>query len=426
MKYTNIATHLFTKQCHNLKSNPRPLLFVVLAEKQSSVGTRDDGGGEDEKLPSCGDYVMHFVTLLWKLLFAFVPPTGITSRACRLRQYSTPYYSIANLPLFMQLDTRVLTSNHQQRPRTSSIIMSYVQRSSRGALVQFAFVVCNLLFMQVREVVYSRRRKLNKMSAYTRQKAKSKYRNRIRLERASQKQSSDTHKTPYDRVVMRRQDQDNRTSMELRGLINTRRNDAQESVSLVSGKLENVNEERETPRRESEELSPDKDTWPVIKGDCTHVVSSLRANIFAEKQAALPYRSLIRGAGGGGGVKYEGTVWRGCGGVELLRGYVCFVVSILAIGVVTAVIGDVASHFGSTLGVRDSVTAIVFVALGTSIPGNVLSLPPLPSSLTSPTPLNMLPHSPYSHVPTAGFTIGRRDAARQASADQSFDAGDGE
>ncbi|KAJ8867138.1 hypothetical protein PR048_033002 [Dryococelus australis] len=38
------------------------------------------------------------------------------------------------------------------------------------------------------------------MSAYTRQKAKSKYRNRIRLERAPQKQSSDAHKTPYDRV----------------------------------------------------------------------------------------------------------------------------------------------------------------------------------------------------------------------------------
>ncbi|KAJ8888023.1 hypothetical protein PR048_007508 [Dryococelus australis] len=36
--------------------------------------------------------------------------------------------------------------------------------------------------------------------AYTRQKSKSKYRNRIRLERASQKQSSDTHETPYDRV----------------------------------------------------------------------------------------------------------------------------------------------------------------------------------------------------------------------------------
>ncbi|KAJ8888190.1 hypothetical protein PR048_007677 [Dryococelus australis] len=37
-------------------------------------------------------------------------------------------------------------------------------------------------------------------SAFTRQKAKSKYINRIRLERVSQKQSSDTHETPYDRV----------------------------------------------------------------------------------------------------------------------------------------------------------------------------------------------------------------------------------
>ncbi|KAJ8893690.1 hypothetical protein PR048_006290 [Dryococelus australis] len=42
--------------------------------------------------------------------------------------------------------------------------------------------------------------KHNSTSAYTRQKAKSKYRNRIRLERVSQKQSSETHKTPYDRV----------------------------------------------------------------------------------------------------------------------------------------------------------------------------------------------------------------------------------
>lgn len=50
-------------------------------------------------------------------------------------------------------------------------------------------------------------------------------------------------------------------------------------------------------------------------------------------------------------------------------GYLCFVISILCIGVVTAIIGDVASHFGCTLGIKDSVTAIVFVALGTSIPG---------------------------------------------------------
>lgn len=55
---------------------------------------------------------------------------------------------------------------------------------------------------------------------------------------------------------------------------------------------------------------------------------------------------------------------------DFYGGYLCFVVSILSIGVVTAIIGDVASHFGCTLGIKDSVTAIVFVALGTSIPGN--------------------------------------------------------
>lgn len=27
-------------------------------------------------MPSCGDYVLHFLTLFWKILFAFVPPTG--------------------------------------------------------------------------------------------------------------------------------------------------------------------------------------------------------------------------------------------------------------------------------------------------------------------------------------------------------------
>lgn len=58
----------------------------------------------------------------------------------------------------------------------------------------------------------------------------------------------------------------------------------------------------------------------------------------------------------------------------MLRGYLCFVVSILCIGIVTAVIGDVASHFGATLGIKDAVTAIVFVALGTSIPGEFITL----------------------------------------------------
>lgn len=59
--------------------------------------------------------------------------------------------------------------------------------------------------------------------------------------------------------------------------------------------------------------------------------------------------------------------------IDIAKGYLCFVVSIVCIGVVTAVIGDVASHFGATLGIKDSVTAIVFVALGTSIPDTFAS-----------------------------------------------------
>jgi solute carrier family 8 (sodium/calcium exchanger) len=55
--------------------------------------------------------------------------------------------------------------------------------------------------------------------------------------------------------------------------------------------------------------------------------------------------------------------------LDMFSGYVCFVVCIFCIGCLTAVIGDVASHFGCTVGVKDAVTAITFVALGTSVPG---------------------------------------------------------
>lgn len=55
------------------------------------------------------------------------------------------------------------------------------------------------------------------------------------------------------------------------------------------------------------------------------------------------------------------------------NGYLCFTISILCIGFVTAIIGDVASHFGATCGIEDSITAIVFVALGTSIPDTFAS-----------------------------------------------------
>lgn len=54
----------------------------------SQSGDDDDEGGDDEEggdepkedeeppSPSCSDYIMHFLTVFWKLLFACIPPTG--------------------------------------------------------------------------------------------------------------------------------------------------------------------------------------------------------------------------------------------------------------------------------------------------------------------------------------------------------------
>ena len=60
--------------------------------------------------------------------------------------------------------------------------------------------------------------------------------------------------------------------------------------------------------------------------------------------------------------------------VFFANGYPCFVVSIAMIGVCTAVIGDVAGHLGCFIFLKDSVNAIAFVALGTSVPGTDIVL----------------------------------------------------
>ncbi|KAM4018632.1 sodium/calcium exchanger 1-like isoform 2-T2 [Anomaloglossus baeobatrachus] len=58
---------------------------------------------------------------------------------------------------------------------------------------------------------------------------------------------------------------------------------------------------------------------------------------------------------------------------EYWGGWACFLVSICIIGILTAVTGDLAAHFGCTVGLKDSVTAVVFVALGTSVPDTFAS-----------------------------------------------------
>ena len=54
----------------------------------------------------------------------------------------------------------------------------------------------------------------------------------------------------------------------------------------------------------------------------------------------------------------------------LYGGYGTFVLSIAVIAFITALISDVAGHLGCFIFLRDSVNAMAFVALGTSIPGS--------------------------------------------------------
>nr|AKN21458.1 slc8a-4 [Schmidtea mediterranea] len=58
---------------------------------------------------------------------------------------------------------------------------------------------------------------------------------------------------------------------------------------------------------------------------------------------------------------------------DYLGGWLCFIVSIFCIGVLTAMFGDLASSFGCTLGLLDEVVAITFVAVGTSLPDTFAS-----------------------------------------------------
>ena len=50
----------------------------VTSSPSGDDGDDEEGkeGGGAERMPSCADYIMHFVTVFWKVLFAFVPPTG--------------------------------------------------------------------------------------------------------------------------------------------------------------------------------------------------------------------------------------------------------------------------------------------------------------------------------------------------------------
>ena len=59
---------------------------------------------------------------------------------------------------------------------------------------------------------------------------------------------------------------------------------------------------------------------------------------------------------------------------RIKSGVVAFCFALAFIGLVTAIVGEVANLFGCALGLKQSVTAITFVALGTSLPDTFASM----------------------------------------------------
>ena len=59
---------------------------------------------------------------------------------------------------------------------------------------------------------------------------------------------------------------------------------------------------------------------------------------------------------------------------HLWHGWACFIGALSMIGMVTFVIGEFAGLFGCVLGIAPSITAITFVALGTSLPDTFASM----------------------------------------------------
>ena len=57
----------------------------------------------------------------------------------------------------------------------------------------------------------------------------------------------------------------------------------------------------------------------------------------------------------------------------MLGGWACFVVAILFIGITTGIVGEVAGLMGCVLNITPGVTAITFVAIGTSLPDTLAS-----------------------------------------------------
>ena len=59
--------------------------------------------------------------------------------------------------------------------------------------------------------------------------------------------------------------------------------------------------------------------------------------------------------------------------VGILSGWLTFFISLALIGLQTALMGDLAAHFGCSVGLADALNAISFVSIGVSLPGYFIS-----------------------------------------------------
>ena len=55
-------------------------------------------------------------------------------------------------------------------------------------------------------------------------------------------------------------------------------------------------------------------------------------------------------------------------------GWPCFIVALVLIGIITAIVGEVATLLGCVAGIQPAITAITLVAVGTSLPDTFASI----------------------------------------------------
>lgn len=58
---------------------------------------------------------------------------------------------------------------------------------------------------------------------------------------------------------------------------------------------------------------------------------------------------------------------------QMMGGWACFLISLTFIGVIVVLVGETATLFGCVVGLKDGLSAITLVAIGTSLPDTFAS-----------------------------------------------------